>query len=770
MSKINVYSIAKKVTVGARELMDKVGEVERDIAGYKNTLLKIRDRLNQEVIEKELEEKKNRQRLEEETRKKREEERIRLEEKSKKESQRIAVDRTVSEKEKRPEIEDVNERSQGKSKGIIRELEIPVEKPGKDKAVPSKGHESAQKRRERRSKKDYWEEEEYSRIKRLRTGKTSSQKKQEQSAKVPERKKAIIMGELISVKELSEKIGVSVPEIMKKLMSLGILATINQDLDYDTAALISAEFGIQLDKRVVKSFEEILEDEDFEDDPSSLQPRPPIVTVMGHVDHGKTSLLDAIRNSKVTAQEAGGITQHIGAYTVNVDNRLITFLDTPGHEAFTSMRARGAQVTDIAILVVAANDGVMPQTVEAINHAKEAGVPIIVAINKIDVTGANPERVKQELTEHGLLVEEWGGDTIAVPVSALRNEGIDTLLEMVLLVAEMQELKANPNRLAKGTIVEAELDKGRGPVATVLVQKGTLRVGDSIVAGTAYGRVRAMMDHTGRRLKKAGPSTPVQVLGLTEVSEAGDILYCVEDDKLAKQVSEERKGKIRELQIKASSKVSLDDLFSKIKEGEVKDLNLIIKADVQGSAEALKQSLERLSNEEVRIRTIHAGVGAINESDVMLATASNAIIIGFNVRPSPGASDLANREEIDIRLYRVIYNAIEDIEAAMKGMLDPEYKEVVLGHAEVREIFRVPGAGIVAGSYVTDGKIIRNADARIVRNGIVIYEGKIDSLRRFKDDVREVAAGYECGISLQNFNDIKEEDVIEVSIQEEIKR
>lgn len=434
------------------------------------------------------------------------------------------------------------------------------------------------------------------------------------------------------------------------------------------------------------------------------------------------------------------------------------------------MRARGAQVTDIAILVVAANDGVMPQTVEAINHAKEAGVPIVVAINKIDVAGANPERVKQELTEHGLLVEEWGGDTIAVPVSALRNEGIDTLLEMVLLVAEMQELKANPNRLAKGTIIEAELDKGRGPVATVLVQKGTLKVGDSIVAGTAYGRVRAMMDHTGKRLKKAGPSTPVQVLGLTEVPEAGDILYCVEDDKLAKQVSEERKEKLRELQIKASSKVSLDDLFSKIKEGEVKDLNLIIKADVQGSAEALKQSLERLSNDEVRVRTIHAGVGAINESDVMLATASNAIIIGFNVRPSPGASDLANKEEIDIRLYRVIYNAIEDIEAAMKGMLEPEYKEVILGHAEVREIFRVPGAGVVAGAYVTDGKILRNADARIVRNGIVIYEGKIASLRRFKDDVREVASGYECGISLLNFNDIKEEDIIEVSIQEEIKR
>ncbi len=554
------------------------------------------------------------------------------------------------------------------------------------------------------------------------------------------------------------------------MMSLGILATINQNLDYDTAAIVASEFGIQLDKKAAKSFEEILIDEDTEDDPSTLVPRPPIVTVMGHVDHGKTSLLDAIRNSRVTAQEAGGITQHIGAYTVDVDGKPITFLDTPGHEAFTSMRARGAQVTDIAILVVAANDGVMPQTVEAINHAKEAGVPIVVAINKIDVTGANPERVKQELTEHDLLVEEWGGDTIAVPVSALHNEGIDTLLEMVLLVAEMQELKANPNRLAKGTIIEAELDKGRGPVATVLVQNGTLKVGDSIVAGIAYGRVRAMMDHTGKRLKAAGPSTPVQVLGLTEVPEAGDILYAVQDDKLAKQVSEERKEKAKEQQIKASSKMSLDDLFSKISEGEVKELNLIIKADVQGSVEAVKQSLERLSNEEVRVRTIHGAVGAISESDVMLATASNAIIIGFNVRPAPSASELAAREGIDIRLYRVIYNAIEDMEAAMKGMLDPEYREVILGHAEVRETFKVPGAGIVAGCYVTDGKILRNADARLVRNGIVIYEGKISSLRRFKDDVREVATGYECGISLENFNDIKEEDIIEVSIQEEIKR
>ena len=557
---------------------------------------------------------------------------------------------------------------------------------------------------------------------------------------------------------------------MKKLMGMGILVTINLDIDYETAAIVSSEFGIELEQKASKSFEEMLIEGDVEDDPASLEPRPPVITVMGHVDHGKTSLLDAIRSTNVTAQEAGGITQHIGAYTVKVDGKPITFLDTPGHEAFTSLRARGAQVTDIAILVVAANDGVMPQTVEAINHAKEAGVPIIVAINKIDVTGANPERVKQELTEHGLIVEEWGGDTIAVPVSALHRQGIDELLEMVLLVAEMQELKANPNRRAKGTIIEAELDKGRGPVATVLVQNGTLRVGDSIVAGTAYGRVRAMMDHTGKRLKEAGPSTPVQVLGLSEVPEAGDIMYCVEDDKLAKQVAEELKAKLKEQQIKASSKLSLDDLFSKIKEGEIKELNLIIKADVQGSVEALRQSLEKLSNDEVRVRTIHGAVGAINESDVMLASASNAIIIGFNVRPSAGVNELAKKENIDIRLYRVIYNAIEDIEAAMKGMLEPEFREVILGHAEVRETFRISGVGVVAGCYVTDGKIIRNGDVRLVRDGIVIYEGSIESLKRFKDDVREVASGYECGIGLANFNDIKVGDIIEVSVMEEIKK
>lgn len=741
MAKINVYSTAKKVTKGAKELLEDLGELEKSINNYRNTIQNLRDKLNQEAKERELEKKRK---AEEELRRKQEE-------------------------QKRKEAEKAKEELRMKEESKRREAEI---------SRKNVSNESHHKKRKRKNKRDFWDDEDRDDIelkikKPKKSNKASNKKKQEKeekTEKIPERKKAIVMGEIISIKELSEKIGIPATEIMKKLMSMGILVTINQDIDYETAAIVSSEFGIELEQKASKSFEEMLIEEDVEDDPASLEPRPPVITVMGHVDHGKTSLLDAIRSTNVTAQEAGGITQHIGAYTVNVNGKPITFLDTPGHEAFTSLRARGAQVTDIAILVVAANDGVMPQTVEAINHAKEAGVPIIVAINKIDVTGANPERVKQELTEHGLIVEEWGGDTIAVPVSALHRQGIDELLEMVLLVAEMQELKANPNRRAKGTIIEAELDKGRGPVATVLVQNGTLRVGDSIVAGTAYGRVRAMMDHTGKRLKEAGPSTPVQVLGLSEVPEAGDIMYSVEDDKLAKQVAEERKEKLKEQQIKASSKLSLDDLFSKIKEGEIKELNLIIKADVQGSVEALRQSLEKLSNDEVRVRTIHGAVGAINESDVMLASASNAIIIGFNVRPSAGVNELAKKENIDIRLYRVIYNAIEDIEAAMKGMLEPEFKEVIIGHAEVRETFRISGVGVVAGCYVTDGKIIRNGDVRLVRDGIVIYEGSIESLKRFKDDVREVASGYECGIGLANFNDIKVGDIIEVSVMEEIKK
>ena len=580
---------------------------------------------------------------------------------------------------------------------------------------------------------------------------------------------AVMTTELISIKDLSEKLGKPASAIIKKLFLLGIMATINNEIDYDTAALVATDFGIDLELKIAKTYEETLTDNDAETEEDNTEDRPPVVTIMGHVDHGKTSLLDAIRSTNVTAHEAGGITQHIGAYTVKHNDRVITFLDTPGHEAFTSMRARGAQVTDIAILVVAADDGVMPQTIEAINHATAAKVPIIVAINKMDKPTANPDRVKQELTNHGILPEEWGGDAIIVPVSAVTGEGLGELLEMILLVADVNQYKANSDKKARGTIVEARLDKGRGPVATVLVQNGTLCVGDTIVAGTTAGRVRAMMNDKGERVEKAGPSMPVEVLGFNDVPDAGDILYSTDDDKLSKQVVQERKDKIKADQLKARAKASLDDLFSQIKDGDMKELNLIVKADVQGSVEAVRQALEKLSNEEVRINVIHGAVGAIKESDVILASASNAIIIGFNVRPDAMASAAAETEEVDMRMYRVIYNAIEDIEAAMKGMLDPEFKEVVIGHAEVRTTFKVPGVGTIAGAYVTDGKIQRNAGVRLLRDNIVIHEGTISSLKRFKDDAKEVSENFECGIGINGYNDIKENDVIEAFIQEQVK-
>ena len=583
--------------------------------------------------------------------------------------------------------------------------------------------------------------------------------------------KAYMTAETITVKDLSERIGKPAAEIIKKLLLVGIMATINQELDFDTASLVCSEFGIEFELKLEKTFEEtLMEVQDKEDKEEELLPRPPVVTIMGHVDHGKTSLLDKIRATNVTAGEAGGITQHIGAYTVTIHDQLITFLDTPGHEAFTAMRARGAQVTDIVVLVVAADDGIMPQTVEAINHAKAAGVPLIVAINKMDKPTANPERVKQELTEYELVAEDWGGDTIVVPVSALTGEGIENLLEMILLTAEMKELKANPNRAARGTIVEARLDKGRGPVATVLVQSGTIHVGDTIVAGTAYGRVRAMVNDKGQSVKDAGPSIPVEIIGFSDVPEAGDVLNVSDDDRLSRQVAEERRDKQKAEQLKAMSKATLDDLFQQMAEGEIKDLNIIVKADVQGSVEAVRQALEKISNEEVRVRVIHGGVGAINETDIMLASASNAIVIGFNVRPDAKAKESAEREKIDVRLYRVIYDAIDEIKAAMKGMLAPKFKEVILGHAQVRQVFRVTGAGTVAGSYITDGSVRRNAQVRLLRDNIVIYEGKLSSLKRFKDDAREVASGFECGIGLENYNDIKENDVIECFVQEEIER
>lgn len=579
----------------------------------------------------------------------------------------------------------------------------------------------------------------------------------------------ITIPSVISVKDLAAEMKVTSGDLITKLLNLGVMATINKEIDFDIAYLAASEFGITAKKKDVKTDEEILFD-DSEDREEDLITRPPVVVVMGHVDHGKTSLLDAVRKTNVIQGEAGGITQHIGAYKVNVNGREITFLDTPGHEAFTSMRARGAQITDIAILVVAANDGVMPQTVEAINHAKAAEIPIIVAVNKMDLPGANIEKVKEGLTEYGLVPEEWGGETIFVPISAKKGEGIDNLLEMVLLQADMLELKANPNKQAKGTVIEARLDRSRGPVTTMLVQRGTLDAGDTIVVGSSIGRIRTMTNDKGKKVKSAGPSTPVEITGLTTVPNAGDTFYEVKDEKTAKHLIERRKVQEREKALNATSMVTLDDLYSQIEQGKLKQLNLIVKADVQGSVEAVKQALEKLSNEEVRVRVIHSNVGAINETDVTLAKVSNAIVIGFNVRPDPIAKMEAEKDGVEIKLYSVIYNAIEDVESAMKGMLDPEFKEVVIGNAEVRQTFKVSNVGTIAGCYVTDGKIARNSIVRVIRDNVVLHEGKLVSLKRFKDDVKEVAYGYECGVQIENYNDIVEGDVIEAHVMEEIKR
>ena len=572
----------------------------------------------------------------------------------------------------------------------------------------------------------------------------------------------------ITVGEFALRLKVSAPEVIKKLMSLGVFAAINDTIDFDTAVLVADEFHAKVEKEVVVTIEERIID-DSEDDEANLVPRAPVVVVMGHVDHGKTSILDVIRHSHVTEGEAGGITQHIGAYRVTVDGREITFLDTPGHAAFTTMRARGAQVTDIAVLVVAADDGIMPQTVEAINHAKAAGVSIIVAINKMDKEGANPERVKEQLTEYELVPEEWGGDTPCIPVSAHTKQGIDDLLEMILLTADMMELKANPDRAAKGTVIEARLDKGMGPVATVLVQNGTLHAGDTIVAGTTVGRVRSMMDDKGRRVKDAGPSVPVEITGLGDVPVGGDVFNAVSDERLARELVEQRLTEQKEAQFNSQTKVTLDNLFEQMKEGDMKELKIIVKADVQGSVEAVRQSLEKLSNEEVRVHIIHGGVGAINESDVMLANASNAIIVGFNVRPDPVAEENAKRDGVDMRLYRIIYDCIEEIESAMKGMLAPKYREVALGKAECRETYKISNVGMVIGGHVTSGKITRNAQVRVVRDGIIVADDKVASLRRFKDDVREVAEGYDCGITLEKFSDIKQGDVLEAYEMEEYR-
>ena len=579
----------------------------------------------------------------------------------------------------------------------------------------------------------------------------------------------IEIGETITVKELCEKLGKPTNDVIKNLIFLGVMAGVNQEIDFTTAEKLCEKYEVLVEKK-----EEETELEAFEEDTDvveeNLVKRPPIVTIMGHVDHGKTSLLDAIRHAKVTASEAGGITQHIGAYTVSLNGEKITFLDTPGHEAFTAMRARGAQVTDIVILVVAADDGIMPQTKEAINHCKAADVPMIVAINKIDRPGANVDRVKQELTEHGLVSEDWGGDTICVPVSAKTGENLESLLEMVLLTAEMQELKADPNRKAKGTVIEAKLDKGRGAVASLLIQNGTLNVGDSILVGSTYGRIRAMFDDRGKKIKSAGPSIPVEILGLSEVPAAGDRFIVCKDEKTARNMADLRKQKIKADSHQASNRVSLEDLYSQIQEGKVKELAIVVKADVQGSVEAIRQSLEKLSTDDVKVRVIHGAVGAITETDVTLAAASNALVIGFNVRPDGNATVQAEKENIEIKTYRIIYDAIEDVKSAMIGMLEPEYKEVVNGKAEVRMTYKISNVGTIAGCYVTDGKIVRNSEIRVIRDGIVIFESTLASLKRFKDDAKEVAKGYECGLSVEKFNDLKEGDVIESFTMEAIKR
>ena len=581
-------------------------------------------------------------------------------------------------------------------------------------------------------------------------------------------RKPIQIGETVTVKELAEKMQRKATDLIKRLMMLGMMVTINQEIDADTAVILAQEFGYEVEVKPEFDVESLLVEEP-ETDPSKLEPRPPIITVMGHVDHGKTSLLDAIRQTKVTATEAGGITQHIGAYQVEKNNRRITFIDTPGHEAFTAMRARGAKVTDVAVLVVAADDGVMPQTVEAINHAKAAKVPIVVALNKIDKPNANPDRVKKELADQGLVPEEWGGDTVCVPVSALKKQGIEDLLEMILLVADVLDLKANAGRPARGTVIESRLDKGRGPVATVLVANGTLKVGDTLVTGGQFARVRAMFDDKGKRVNQAGPSIPVEVLGFSEVPEAGEAFVVIEE-RLARQIAQKRLAKKREEEVRARGRIALEDVYKHIQEGQIKELPLIVKADVQGSAEALSKALDRLGTEEVRVNLIHAGVGAIRETDIMLAAASGAIILGFNVRPDVNARKAQEREKVDIRLYQVIYDAITDIKAALSGLLEPEYREAILGHVEVRKVFYASKLGTIAGCYVTDGKVSRDANVRVVRDGVVIHTGKVASLKRFKDDVREVAQGFECGLMIDGYDDIQEGDELEFFAVEAVKR
>ncbi|WP_199426040.1 translation initiation factor IF-2 [Thermaerobacillus caldiproteolyticus] len=727
MSKMRVYEYAKKNNVPSKDIIHKLKEMNIEVSNHMATL-------EPEVVEK--------------------------------------LDHTYKKKEqKQPPVMKEKQTAPVKPKGYVDdfddddeviETKVPIKK-GANKNREGKKHDLQTQQKEKKV---------FNHNKKKNKGKPKAHQpapQEPQKKKEKELPQKITFEGSLTVAELAKKLGREPSEIIKKLFMLGIMATINQDLDKDAIELVCADYGVEVEEKVVIDETEF-ESLEIVDDPADLVERPPVVTIMGHVDHGKTTLLDSIRNSKVTEQEAGGITQHIGAYQVVVNNKKITFLDTPGHEAFTTMRARGAKVTDIVVLVVAADDGVMPQTVEAINHAKAANVPIIVAVNKIDKSEANPDRVMQELMEHNLVPEEWGGDTIFCKLSAKTGEGIDNLLEMILLVSEVEEFKANPNRRATGTVIEAKLDKGRGPVATLLVQAGTLHVGDPIVVGSTYGRVRAMVNDTGRRVKEAGPSTPVEITGLNEVPQAGDRFMVFEDEKKARQIGEARAQKQLLEQRSVKARVSLDDLFEQIKQGEMKELNIIVKADVQGSVEALAAALQKIEVEGVRVKIIHTGVGAITESDIILATASNAIVIGFNVRPDANAKRVAESEKVDIRLHRIIYKVIEEIEAAMKGMLDPEYEEKVIGQAEVRQTFKVSKVGTIAGCYVTDGKITRDSSVRLIRQGVVIYEGQIDTLKRFKDDVREVAQGYECGLTIKNFNDIKEGDVIEAYIMQEVER
>ncbi|MDU2219286.1 MAG: translation initiation factor IF-2 [Finegoldia magna] len=767
MEKIRVYELAKQLNVSTKDLMNKLRENKIEVKSHMSTLDK--DQISK--VKSFYEKPKKVQNNQKNSNSKKENKQVvnkdsnaKLENKSHTETNKQDNNSKKRFKPKHPRNKDDEsvshfDKIKHKNKSEMNEKHDSNDKK-KNKNFKNNKNKNSNNNKNNRNNKN------------SNNNKNNNQNKKEQVIKNESKEpKKFIIQPTITVKDLSEKISVSISELIMKLMELGIMANQNQEIDFDTASLVAGEFNVIVEQDEVEDFDDDdVFNLDFEDKDEDLKERPPVITVMGHVDHGKTSILDRIRNSRVAGREAGGITQHIGAYTIRVNDKKIVFLDTPGHEAFTAMRSRGAQVTDVSILVVAADDGVMPQTVEAINHSKAAGVPIIVAVNKIDKENANIERVKTELAENGLVPEDWGGDTVLVPVSARTGEGIDELLEMILMVAEMEELKANPNRLAVGTVIEAQLDKGRGPTATILVQKGTLKHSDMVFSGQASGRIRAMFNDQGKQVKKAGPSTPVLILGLNEVPEAGDMIYAVKDEKEARNYAQKIKDHNREEQIKSSSTMNLDELFGKISDGETKDLNIIIKTDVKGTIDAIKQSLIKLSNDEVKVNIIHGAVGGITESDVNLASASSAIIIGFNVRPTQVALDMAKNESIEIRTYRVIYDAIEDVKNAITGMLKPQYQEEVLGRATVRDTFKVPGVGTVAGVYVNTGKVTRNAVVRLLRDEILIFEGPISSLKRYKDDVKELTQGYEGGMGLENYNDIKPGDVLEAYVLNEVQR